>query len=98
MMKGNISQLNLYALDMIKEKNFLGIAIANDSGMIVSSTNKKDEGQPFTSIAEAAALINNDTSVANNGDSILIVKSPIMGFNKRLGTLFIKYAVKLPQL
>ena len=98
MMKGNISQVNLYALDMIKEKNILRIAIANDSGLIVSSTNKKDEGQPFTSIGEVAALKNNDTMVENIADSVLSVTSPIMGFNKRLGTLFIKYAVQLPDL
>ncbi|MEO7489287.1 MAG: hypothetical protein ABIU77_19390, partial [Ferruginibacter sp.] len=98
MMKGNISQVNLYALDMIKENNFMRIAIANDSGIIVSSTNKKDEGNSFTSIGEAAALTNDNTLVANTGDSVLIVTSPIMGFNKRLGTLFIKYAVQLPAL
>jgi len=97
-MKGNIGQLNLYALDMIKEKNFHRIAIADDSGIIVSSTDKKDEGKPFASIGEAAALINNNTIVQNTGDSILIVTSPIMGFNKRLGTLFIKYAVILPDV
>lgn len=98
MMKGNINQINLYALDMIKEKNMMLIAVANDSGMIVSSTNKKDEGNPFTSIGESTALNNNDTVVENNGDSVLIVTSPVMGFNKRLGTLFIKYAVQLPVL
>jgi len=98
MMKGNISQVNLYALDMIKEKNFQRIAIADDSGIIVSSTDKKDEGKPFTSIGEAAALINNNTIVENVGDSVLIVTSPIMGFNKRLGTLFLKYAVILPDV
>ncbi|HSK11902.1 MAG TPA: hypothetical protein VK907_01750, partial [Phnomibacter sp.] len=43
MMRGNINQVNLYALDMINERNVMLIAIANDSGMIVSSTNKKDE-------------------------------------------------------
>jgi len=98
MMKGNINQINLYALDLIKEKNFQRIAIANDSGIIVSSTDKKDEGKPFTSIGEVAALTNNDTMVENTGDSVLIVTSPIMGFNKRLGTLFFKYAVQLPDL
>ena len=98
LMKGNISQINLYADDMIKEKNFLLIAIANDSGIIVSSTNKKDEGKPFTSIGEAASLNNNNTMVENTGDSVLIVTSPIMGFNNRLGTLFIKYAIQLPAL
>ena len=98
MMKGNISQVNMYALDMIKEKNVLLIAIANDSGIIVSSTDKKDEGKPFSSIGEAAALSNNNTMVQNTGDSILIVTSPVMGFNKRIGTLFLKYAVQLPVL
>lgn len=98
MMKGNISQVNLYALDMIKEKYFIRIAIANDSGTIVSSTDKKDEGKPFTTIGHAAALNNNDTIVENAGDSVLIVTSPIMGFNERLGTLFIQYAVEFPAL
>jgi len=98
MMKGNINQINLYALDLIKEKNFQLIAIANDSGIIVSSTDKKDEGKPFTSIGEAVALTNNDTMVENTGDSILVVTSPIMGFNKRIGTLFFKYAVQLPAI
>lgn len=98
MMKGNISQVNLYALDMIKDKNFLHIAIANDSGIIISSTNKKDEGKPFAFIGETVALNNNNTVVENSGDSILIVTSPIMGFNNRLGTLFIKYAVLLPYI
>lgn len=98
LMKGNISQINLYADDMIKEKNFLLIAIANDSGITVSSTNKKDEGAPFTSIGEAASLNNNNTMVENTGDSVLIVTSPIMGFNNRLGTLFIKCAIQLPAL
>ena len=98
LMKGNINQVNLYALDMIKEKNIMRIAIANDSGMIVSSTNKKDEGKPFSSIGEAVDLNLNDTRVENKGDSVLIVTSPIMGFDKRLGTLFIKYAVQLPAL
>lgn len=98
LMKGNINQVNLYADDMIKEKNFLLIAVANDSGIIVSSTNKKDEAKPFTSIGEAASLNNNNTMVENTGDSVLIVTSPIMGFNSRLGTLFIKYAIQLPAL
>lgn len=98
MMKGNINQVNLYALDLIKEKDLLRIAIANDSGIIVSSTDKKDEGKSFTLIGKAAILTNDNTFVENAGDSVLTVVSPIMGFNSRLGTLFIKYAVTLPDL
>lgn len=96
MMQGNINQVNLFADDMIKEKNFQGIAIANDKGIIISSTNKKDEGQPFSTIGKEDALTSNKTNIDNTGDSILIMTSPIMGFNNRLGTLFIKYSVQLP--
>jgi hypothetical protein len=98
MMQGNINQVNLFASDMVKEKNFQRIVIANDKGIIVSSTNKKDEGQPFSAIADEAALSSNNTTVQNESDSILILTSPIMGFNNRLGTLLIKYAVKPARL
>ena len=42
--------------------------------------------------------LKNNTMVENTGDSVLIVTIPIMGFNNRLGTLFIKYAIQLPAL
>lgn len=96
MMQGNVNQVNLFANDMVKEKNFQRIVIANDKGIIVSSTNKKDEGQAFSTIGNAAGLSSNNTTVQNEGDSILILTSPIMGFNNRLGTLLIKYAVRPP--
>lgn len=95
-MQGNINQVNLFASDMVKEKNFQRIVIANDKGIIVSSTNKKDEGQPFSTVGKDAGLSSNNTTVENVSDSILIVTSPIMGFNNRLGTLLIKYAVQPP--
>src|SRR4051812_12211423 len=96
MMQGNISQVNLFASDMVKEKNFQRIVIANEKGIIVSSTNKKDEGQPFSTLANDSNVSSNNTTVQNESDSILILTSPIMGFNNRLGTLLIKYAVQPP--
>ncbi|WP_018614883.1 hypothetical protein [Segetibacter koreensis] len=96
MMQGNINQVNLFANDMVKEKNFQRIAIANDKGIIVSSSNKKDEGQPFSTIANDSVLSSNNTTVQNEGDTILILTSPIMGFNNRLGTLLIKYTIHPP--
>lgn len=96
MMRVNINQVNLFANDMVKEKNFQRIAVANDKGIIISSTNKKDEGQPFSTVGTDAALSSNNTSVENVNDSILIMTSPIMGFNNRLGTLLIKYVIQKP--
>lgn len=98
MMQGNLSQVNLYINDLVKEDNFQRIAIANDKGIVISSTDKKDEGQPFSVLTSETALNSNATSVENIEDSVLVMTSPIMGFNNRLGTLYINYTIQKPEL
>jgi hypothetical protein len=98
MMQGNLSQINLYINDLVKEKNFQRIAIANEMGIIISSTDKKDEGQPFSVLANESALNSDNTHVENLADSVLIMTSPIMGFNNRLGTLYVNYTIQKPDL
>lgn len=93
MMQGNMSQVNLYMNEMVKEKNFQRIALVNDKGVIVSSTNKKDEGKPFSTIGNNSDLTNNDTNLQTLQDSVINMSSPVMGFNNRLGTLVIKYNI-----
>jgi len=98
MIQGNMSQVNLFVADMVKEKNVQKIAISNSKGMIISSTNKKDEGKNFSSIGTSRLLTTNNTTIENQRDSVLIITSPIMGFNNRLGTLLIKYAIPSSEL
>ncbi|EOR93347.1 hypothetical protein ADIARSV_3426 [Arcticibacter svalbardensis MN12-7] len=93
MMQGNISQVNLYMNEMVKEKNFQSIVVVNDKGVIVSSTDKKNEGKPFSTIGKSTDLRSNGTNLVNLNDSVLVMTSPIMGFNNRLGTLYVKYSV-----
>ena len=93
MMQGNMSQVNLYMIEMVKEKNFQRIALVNDKGIIVSSTNKKDEGKPFSTIGNNADLGNNNTNMQTLQDSVINMTSPVMGFNNRLGTLFVRYSI-----
>lgn len=95
MMQGNMNQVNLYLNDMVKEKNIQRIVIADTKGLIVASTNKKDEGKPFSTISKAEYMAGNNTTINNNNDSIIVMSSPIMGFNSRLGTLMIAY--KIPE-
>lgn len=98
MMQGNLSQINLYINDLVKEKNFQRIAIANEKGIVISSTDKKDEGQPFSVLGDETALNRNTTNVENISDSVLVMTSPIMGFNNRLGTLYVNYSIQKPDL
>jgi hypothetical protein len=91
MMKGNIEAVNLYANDMVKEKSFQTITVVDDKGMVISSTNKKLEGKSYASVGNAAYLSNDSTLVNKVGDAALEVSSPVMGFNKRIGTLIFNY-------
>ncbi len=96
MLNGNIDQVNLYANEMVKEKNFQTIVVANDKGVIISSTNKKHEGKEFSSVSKPAYLSSDTTIVENVNDSLLAMASPVMGLNSRLGTMLITYKVNRP--
>lgn len=96
LLNGNTDQVNLYANEMVKEKNFQSIVVANDKGIIISSTNKKHEGKEFSTIGKPNYLTNDTTIVENINDSILVMSSPVMGFNNKLGTMMITYKAKSP--
>lgn len=97
MLSGNTNQVHVYANEMVKEKNFQSIVVANDKGVIISSTNKKNEGKLFSSVANQEFITVNTTVVQNINDSTLVMISPVMGFNNRLGTLMITYKVDKPR-
>ncbi len=96
MMNNNISQVNQYANDMIKEKNISSIVIINGAGKVISSTNKKWEGKDFAIVGNRSHLQSDTTFIENIKDSILVMSSPVMGFNSRLGTIILNY--NLPKI
>ncbi len=89
MLKNNISQVNLYANELVKEKNFQKVVVTNDKGLVILSTNKKEEGEEFISTGKVNYLTIDTTAVENINDSLVIMSSPVLGFNIRLGTLII---------
>ena len=88
----DLRQVNLYANEMVQENNFQKVTIADANGRVITSTNKKEEGKEFASIGNATYLIANKTMVNYVNDTLLVLSSPIMGFNNRLGTIIINYA------
>lgn len=92
LMKGNIEAVNLYANDMVKEKNFQTITVIDEKGMVISSTNKKLEGKSYASVGNAAYLSNDSTVVNKLDNNTLEISSPVMGFNQRIGTLVFNYS------
>lgn len=96
LLTGNIKQVNLYSNEMVKEEDVLGVIVSNGSGVIISSTNKKNEGNSISGIAPSNYEKSDSIIVETINDSTLLVVSPIMGFNNRLGTLMITYRVRVP--
>ncbi len=92
MLRGNIEQVNIFTTDLVKEKNFQFIHLIEPFGTILISTNKRLEGQPAGTMFNTDILTTDSTIVrpAEDGKT-LIVASPVMGYDKRLGTLILSY-------
>ncbi len=91
MMKGNMEAVNLYANDMIQEKNFQMISVVDENGKVVSSTDKKLEGQSYTPVSGKTNLTTDSTVVDRIEENKVAIASPVMGFNKRIGTVIMVY-------
>ncbi len=93
---GKLSRANLYVNDMLKEDNIQKVTITDGKGIVVFSTAKREQGKEFAIIGDPVYLLSKTTMVDTINDSTMIVSSPIMGFNSRLGTLIITYSYHLP--
>lgn len=95
MLRDNMDQVNQYSYQMVKEKNFQLVLIATNGGEVISSTDKKIEGAMFTDHFDKKYLMNDKTMTQVVDSSLLYVSTPIMGYDSKLGTLFIQYKREL---
>ncbi len=94
--QANGSLVNEYANDIVKEKNVVSVMLVDTKNIIISSTNKKYEGKDYLTVG-AAYYLSVDSAVVNKvNDSLLVLASPVMSFNSKLGTLIFLYAVPPP--
>ena len=91
MISGNRQDISVYMNQMVKEKNFEEISIVDPSNMILLSTDKKEEGKPYATFYNRTFLTSDSTRIYPQRGRSLVVTTPILGLNKRLGTLSISY-------
>ncbi|MDD2336770.1 MAG: hypothetical protein PHD01_09375 [Geobacteraceae bacterium] len=91
MMGGNYNQINLYLTQLVKEQNMKGIIVAKPDGTIVVATDKKLEGTPVASVFPPSVLQEDKTIVSTQENGDIMVVSPIMGLNEKLGVLILLY-------
>ena len=96
LLQGNNSQVHLYNNDMVRERGMISVMVADTKGIVISSTDKKFEGRNLSSLQQTGYLSADSTMVNKLADSLFVMVSPIMGFNSKLGTLVVHYAVKTP--
>ncbi len=70
--------------------------MVDTKNIIVSSTNKKYEGKDYLTVGTAYYLSVDSAVVNKVNDSLLVLASPVMSFNSKLGTLIFMYAVPQP--
>jgi hypothetical protein len=98
MLNNNVNQVALYINEIVRQNNFRKISVIDGNGIVMLSTDKKEEGKAFGLAGSIIDLSSNNTLVANLNDTMMVMTSPIMGFNNRLGTLNIIYSAKQPML
>lgn len=91
MLRGNKEQVDMLISDIVREDNFRNIFVVNAEGEILSSTNKRQEGQQATEFIEPEMLAMDATTIVTGDDNVLTLYSPILGFDRRIGTLVIEY-------
>ena len=92
MLRGNLEQVNLFLSDLVKEKNFQFIHLVDPTGNILISTDKKLEGQSATTLFADSLLHTDSIKIINNENQVTTLLAPVMGFDKKLGTLIFNYA------
>ncbi len=92
MLRGNMEQVNIFTTDLVKEKNFQFIYMIDPDGKIIASTDKKLEGQTVAGMFDAALLKTDSVIVVNNEAGMLTMAAPVMGFDKQLAVIVLKYA------
>ena len=91
MISGNQQDISAYMNQMVQEKNFEEISIVDLRNVILLSTDKKEEGKPYSTFYNSTFLRSDSTRIYSQRGRSLVLTTPISGLSKRLGTLSISY-------
>jgi len=94
MLRNNLEEVSIFTADLVKEKNFQYIHLIDPEGNVIISTNKKLEGQPAGDLFGQDILSTDSTIVRPGEGNSLIVAAPVMGYDRRLGTIILNYSAE----
>ena len=94
MISGNLDQIDQYFTELVKVKGFTRIVLAKADGVVALSSDRKFLDTKFDSIYPAEHLTAEQTQILESAPDQYLLVVPIMGLNKRLGTLVISYTAE----
>ena len=87
----NMGQVNSYMNELVKTADLQDISIIKTDGIVVLSTNKKFEGNVYAGPVASQFATVNEVMTQTGKDAVMICICPIMGLDKRLGTIVVTY-------
>lgn len=90
MMRGNLSQVEDYFREFVREEGVLSIFLIDKENIIVLATNRKLETQSANQVV-SQTIQEAESVLIEKSDSIMRLGVPIMGFNEKLGILVVDY-------
>lgn len=88
LLNGNVEKINQYLAQFVKEPKVGQALIMDKEGIIIAATDKKLEEQAFATVYPTYTLELESINIMEIEDELYIFQ-PIMGFNEKLGTIFI---------
>ena len=91
MLSGNLEKVNQYLSQYVKHPSVKLLAVIDDAGMILSSTDKKIEKRMFADVFPNQTLHETKLMINRNAGQIHI-SQPLMGFDNRLGSVYMIFS------
>lgn len=95
LLRGNLSQIDDYFREFVRERGVTSLLLVDKDGRIALATNRKLETQPAASFV-ARPLLDASEVVVEESGATMRMAVPVMGFDRRLGTLVIDYDTSAP--
>lgn len=91
LIRNNLDQIDQYLNELVKLRDTERVVLVSDEGKLLVSTDKRLESEEASEIYPAEILDLPVTTIKSDvgGKKLLVV--PVMGLNKRLGTVVISY-------
>jgi hypothetical protein len=90
MMRENLSQVDDYFREFVREEGVLSIFLIDKENKVVLATNRKLETQPADQVV-SQAIQDAESVLIEKLDSTLRMGVPIMSFNEKIGVLVLDY-------